>query len=47
MVKSLKDDGLSEDLMKDAESEIQNITNAFSSKIDEILVEKEKDIMTI
>jgi len=47
MVKSLKDEGLSEDLMKDAESEIQNITNSFSNKIDRIAEVKEKDIMTI
>jgi ribosome recycling factor len=47
MVKTLKDDGLSEDLVKDAENQIQQITNNFSTKIDEILVVKEKDIMTI
>lgn len=47
MVKDLKNDGLSEDLAKDAENEIQNITNAFSVKIDELLALKEKDIMTI
>ena len=47
MIKTLKNDGLSEDLMKDAETEIQNITNSFSTRIDEILVSKEKDIMTI
>lgn len=47
MVKGLKDDGLSEDLMKDAESEIQSITNSFSTKIDDLYARKEKDIMTI
>lgn len=47
MVKALKEDGLSEDMMKDAEAQIQNITNGSSSKIDELLVVKEKDIMTI
>lgn len=47
MVKDLKNDGLSEDMQKDAEVEIQNITNGFSAKIDELLVLKEKDIMTI
>mgnify|MGYP000107573013 CR=1 FL=1 len=47
MVKDLKNDGLSEDMQKDAEGEIQNITNSFSTKIDELLVVKEKDIMTI
>jgi ribosome recycling factor len=47
MLKSLKEDGLSEDLMKDGENEIQNITNSFSAKIDAILETKEKEIMTI
>jgi len=47
MVKDLKSDGLSEDLQKDAESEIQNITNASSTRIDQLFDVKEKDIMTI
>jgi ribosome recycling factor len=47
MVKSLKSDGLSEDLTKDAEGQIQTITNSFSTKIDDILVVKEKEILTI
>ncbi len=47
MVKSLKDDGLSEDLQKDAEAEIQNITNSFTKKIDDLVEIKEKDIMTL
>ena len=47
MVKELKNEGLSEDHFKNAEIEIQNITNSFSAKIDELLVLKEKDIMTI
>ena len=47
MIKSLKDDGLSEDLQKDAEAEIQTITNSGSKQIDDLLVIKEKDIMTI
>ena len=47
MVKSLKDEGLSEDMQKDAEDEIQNITNGFTKKVDELIDTKEKDIMTI
>ena len=47
MVKDLKADGLSEDMAKDAESEIQNITNGFIKKVDELVDAKEKDIMTI
>ena len=47
MVKELKNDGLSEDLAKDAETEVQNITNSFSPKVDDLLAIKEKEIMTI
>jgi ribosome recycling factor len=46
-VKKLKNSGLSEDLAKDAEIEVQNITNTFIGKVDELIVKKEKDIMTI
>ncbi|MBI1836239.1 MAG: ribosome recycling factor [Flavobacteriia bacterium] len=47
MVKDLKNDGLSEDLVKTAETEIQNITNSFIKKIDDLIDVKEKEIMTI
>jgi len=47
MIKSLKDDGLPEDMQKDGENEVQNITNYFSNKVDDLIKEKEKDIMTI
>lgn len=47
MVKMLKADGLSEDLIKDTESEIQNITNVYIKKVDDLVDAKEKDIMTI
>lgn len=47
MIKMLKADGLSEDAVKDAEAKIQNITNNFIAKVDEVIVVKEKDIMTI
>lgn len=47
MVKDLKTEGLSEDMSKDAETEIQNITNSFVKKVDELVELKEKDIMTI
>ncbi|MBI3238941.1 MAG: ribosome recycling factor [Flavobacteriia bacterium] len=47
MVKDLKNEGLSEDMTKDAENEIQNITNSFIKKVDELFEAKEKDIMTI
>lgn len=47
MVKMLKDDGLSEDMMKDAEGEVQNITNANSAIVETLIDAKEKDVMTI
>jgi ribosome recycling factor len=47
MVRTMKNEGLSEDLIKDAEAEIQNITNNFIKKVDDLVVLKEKDIMTI
>lgn len=47
MIKSMKADGLPEDMVKDAENEIQNITNSFIKKVDELVELKEKDIMTI
>ena len=47
MIKDLKTEGLSEDLSKDAEEEVQKITNAYIKKVDELLELKEKDIMTI
>ena len=46
-IKKLKNDGLSEDQAKDAESEIQKITDTYSTKIDNLIDAKEKDIMTV
>lgn len=47
LIKELKNDGLSEDMMKDAENEVQGITNEYSNQIDEFFSIKEKDIMTV
>jgi ribosome recycling factor len=47
MIKDLKKDGLSEDMEKDAEEEVQKITNSFIKKIEDLLEIKEKDIMTV
>lgn len=47
MVKALKEDGLSEDMQKDAENEVQNITNSYTTKVDQLVELKEKDVMTI
>lgn len=46
-IKRLKGDGLSEDVVKDAESHVQDITNGFVKKVDDLVAVKEKDIMTI
>lgn len=47
MIKSMKAEGLSEDMSKDSEAEIQLITNGFIKKVDDVMDAKEKDIMTI
>jgi ribosome recycling factor len=46
-IKKLKNDGLSEDQAKDAESEIQNVTDGYVSKVDSMIDAKETDIMTV
>jgi ribosome recycling factor len=46
-VKKLSKDGLPEDEAKDAETQIQNLTNSFIGKVDTLLDVKEKDIMTV
>lgn len=46
-VKKLQKDGLPEDEAKDAESKIQNITDASVAKIDTHIQQKEKEIMTV
>ena len=47
MIKSLKDEGLSEDHIKDSEAEIQKITDSFTKKVDEFVGLKETDIMKV
>jgi ribosome recycling factor len=46
-IKKLEKDGLSEDMAKDAEAEVQKITDDFSKKVEEIINSKEVDIMTV
>jgi len=45
--KSMQKDGLSEDETKDAEDNIQKLTDQFTEKVDQIVEAKEQDIMTI
>ncbi|WP_425390408.1 ribosome recycling factor [Ekhidna sp.] len=42
-----KMDGVSEDLIKSAEDEVQELTDTFTAKIDALVDSKEKDIMTV
>ncbi len=46
-VKKLQKDGLSEDIAKDAESTIQNLTDKFIIIVDKHLAAKEKEMMAI
>lgn len=46
-IKAAKADGLSEDLAKDGEGEVQKLTDSYVKKIDDILAKKESDIMTV
>ena len=47
LLKSAKEDGLSEDMQKTGESQIQDLTNKYVAKVEEMLDAKEDDIMTI
>ncbi|MBE9469271.1 MAG: ribosome recycling factor [Bacteroidetes bacterium] len=46
-LKSLQKDGMSEDAEKVAETVVQELTNKFNKLIDDYIVQKENDIMTI
>lgn len=46
-IKKLQKDGLSEDVAKGAEGDIQNTTDKYITKVDERCKDKEKEIMTI
>lgn len=46
-LKQMKKDGLSEDLEKDAEAEVQEMTNQYIDKIEKLVEAKEIDILTI
>jgi len=47
MLRSLQKEGAPEDAVKRAEEEVQNLTNAYSAKVEELLKAKEADIMTV
>jgi ribosome recycling factor len=46
-IKKLEKEGTSEDACKSAEDDIQNLTNVYIKKIDELLVAKEAEIMKV
>ena len=46
-IKKLEKEGTSEDVCKSAEEDVQNLTNTYIKKIDELLVAKEAEIMKV
>jgi ribosome recycling factor len=46
-IKKLQKNGLSEDVCKDAEKEVQDMTDKYISLVDKHLASKEKEIMTV
>lgn len=46
-IKKLEKDGMSEDVCKKAEDDIQELTNAYIKKIDDLLAHKEAEIMKV
>ena len=46
-IKALKNDGVSEDAIKNAELDVQDLTNNHTKKVDELIEHKESEIMTI
>ncbi|WP_074409716.1 MULTISPECIES: ribosome recycling factor [Aquimarina] len=46
-IKKLEKEGLSEDLAKNTEVDIQTLTDTYIKKVDEMLSHKEKEIMTV
>ena len=46
-LKKLQKEGLAEDMEKDAENEVQKLTNDFTKLVDDVVNAKEKDIMTV
>lgn len=46
-IKSLEKDGLSEDMAKNAEEDVQKVVNEYTTKIETIVSKKEAEIMTV
>ncbi len=46
-IKKLQKDGLAEDLAKNAETDVQKMTDAYNKKVEEQLEKKEQEILTV
>lgn len=46
-IKKLNKDGLSDDLAKDAETIVQNLTNGYSEKVDKFVKAKEEQVLSL
>jgi len=46
-LKQLLKDGLPEDLEKEAVENVQELTTSYSEKVDKVMAQKEKDVMTV
>ena len=46
-IKKVQKEGLAEDVAKDAETEIQKITDSYGKRVEDIFERKEKDILTV
>ena len=46
-IKKLEKEGMSEDVCKNAEDDVQNLTNSYIKKIDDLLALKEAEIMKV
>ncbi len=47
VIKKAVKDGLSEDIGKDRDSEVEQMIKSFSTKVDDLITAKEKDILTV
>ncbi len=46
-IKALQKEGLSEDEAKEAENEVQKLTDTFSEEVDKLMSEKEEEVMKV
>jgi ribosome recycling factor len=46
-LRKLVKEGLAEDIAKDTEAKVQDLTNKYTAKVDDILAAKEKEILTV